>query len=111
METQNIFVLDAPYRARTLIPIEKTETLALGYNVRMPNAPLVTETHSDEEEIYIILEGRGRLHLGGEESEICAGQTVYVPRNVEHGMVCISDAPMKYLFVANWPGQSKEVQA
>ncbi len=30
-------------------------------------------------EVYYILEGRGRMHIGGERAEVAAGQAVYIP--------------------------------
>lgn len=30
-------------------------------------------------EVYVILEGRGRMHIGEEEAEVAAGQAVYIP--------------------------------
>jgi mannose-6-phosphate isomerase-like protein (cupin superfamily) len=30
-------------------------------------------------EVYVLLEGRGRMHVGDEHAEVAAGQTVYVP--------------------------------
>ncbi|MEN6560732.1 MAG: cupin domain-containing protein [Acidobacteriota bacterium] len=30
-------------------------------------------------EVYYILEGRGRMHVGGEAAEVAAGQAVYIP--------------------------------
>ena len=45
-------------------------------------------TH-DEDEVYVVLKGRGSLVVDGEETELSEGSIVYVPADVPHGFVKI----------------------
>ncbi len=92
----------SPY-ANMVIPREWTETIAMGYNKRLSGGVLETETHNNEEEIYIVMRGEGILVLDGVEFSIAAGEAAYIPRDKEHGIICTSEEPLEYLFVANWP--------
>lgn len=40
--------------------------------------------HERTDEIYYIIDGRGRMRLDDEEIEVRMGQVVYVPRGVKH---------------------------
>jgi mannose-6-phosphate isomerase-like protein (cupin superfamily) len=88
---------------KLLIDRNETETIALGYVSIFKGESTQLGFHDDEEEIYVILKGRAVLALGDETKEVGAGETVYVPRNTEHRMRCISDEKLEYLYFANWP--------
>jgi len=90
---------------KLLIKEAETESVALGYVSISKGDSTVTGFHDDEEEIYVILNGRAILMLGGEEAEVCGGDTIYVPRNTAHRMTCVSEEDLEYLYFANWPKQ------
>jgi quercetin dioxygenase-like cupin family protein len=48
-------------------------------------------THGDQDKIYVVLEGRGRFSVGGDEEWLGAGEAVVAPAGVEHGLV--NDGP------------------
>lgn len=66
--------------------------------------------HDDEEELYIILGGVGRLTLGDTESEVRAGDVVYIPRNTFHQVTCLSEQDFEYICVANFPDHPPKLQ-
>ncbi|MBQ3791570.1 MAG: cupin domain-containing protein [Clostridia bacterium] len=88
---------------KLLYDLDETETLQLGYVSVDPGESTTLRAHPDEEEIYLILEGEARLLLGNEERIIRKGETVYVPRNTDHFMTCISPNKLEYLYIANYP--------
>ena len=56
--------------------------------------------HSDLEQVFIILNGKVRLDIGGETKEISAPAMAYVPRNKEHRVTALENS--KYVFVSCW---------
>jgi mannose-6-phosphate isomerase-like protein (cupin superfamily) len=58
------------------------EPLAIGYSLAHAEVAAGGRTLPHKlkaAEVYVILEGRGRMHVGAEEAEVAAGQTVYIP--------------------------------
>jgi mannose-6-phosphate isomerase-like protein (cupin superfamily) len=50
-----------------------------------PGESNAVHIHEAEEQIYIILRGRGVVQVGEETREAGAGDLVYLPANVSHG--------------------------
>jgi mannose-6-phosphate isomerase-like protein (cupin superfamily) len=42
--------------------------------------------HSGADKIYVVLEGRGRFHIGGEEAELGENQLVLAAADIDHGV-------------------------
>ena len=55
--------------------------------------------HHAQEEMFIVLEGRGTLRVAGERLAVKAGDVVFIPAGPDypHQFINDSDAPMKYL--------------
>ena len=45
----------------------------------------------DEDEVYVVLEGRARLRVEGEERQIQRGSILYVPATSEHSFVEVEE--------------------
>ncbi len=45
----------------------------------------------DEDEIYFVIDGRARIRVGDDESEVRAGSIIYVPATSEHRFVEIEE--------------------
>lgn len=65
--------------------------------------------NQEQEEVYLVLEGRGEMCLGTERREMTAGQAVYIPSGVFHQLTNTGDTPMRMLYcygpagdVAHW---------
>jgi uncharacterized cupin superfamily protein len=58
--------------------------------------------HHAQEEMFIVLEGRGTMRVAGELLPIVAGDVIFIPTGPEypHQMVNTSDAPLKYLSIS-----------
>ena len=58
--------------------------------------------HYAQEEMFIVLEGRGSMRVDGELLPIVAGDVVFIPTGPDyaHQIVNTSDAPLKYLSVS-----------
>lgn len=58
--------------------------------------------HHAQEEMFVILEGRGTLRVAGEMLPLKAGDVVFIPAGPDHPHQIInsSDAPLKYLSIS-----------
>jgi mannose-6-phosphate isomerase-like protein (cupin superfamily) len=53
--------------------------------------------HENEDEHFLILEGSARIHIGDQIFDAAAGQSVSLPRGVQHAWGNVSDAPLRFL--------------
>jgi mannose-6-phosphate isomerase-like protein (cupin superfamily) len=64
-----------------------------------PGASIGRHRHAgDEEELYLVLDGEGRMWRNGEEFSVGGGDLVRNPPGGEHGLVNTGDRPLR-LFV------------
>lgn len=58
--------------------------------------------HHAQEEIFVILEGRGTLRVSGEMLPLKSGDVVFIPPGPEypHQIINTSDAPLRYLSIS-----------
>ena len=72
--------------------------------------------HPRAEEIYYLLEGRGRMHLEGEVREVGPGDAIAIPPGQRHQITNIGEGTLRFLcccapayehddtvMVENWP--------
>jgi len=52
-------------------------------------------------EIYFVLEGRGVMHINGQEAEVGPGQAVYIPRQRTQFIKNIGPGPLRFLCVCH----------
>jgi quercetin dioxygenase-like cupin family protein len=60
-------------------------------------------THADQDKIYYVLEGRGRVSVGGREESLTPGEAVLAPAGSEHGLVNDGAEPLLVLVVVSPP--------
>ncbi len=58
-------------------------SMSIGLYVLPAGSADPQQPHS-EDEAYLVLRGRARIRVGGEDREVGAGSVVYVPARVEH---------------------------
>lgn len=96
----------------TFLEVAEAETLNSNY-VRIRSGESSNAAHGyhdDEEELYFIIGGVGRLTLGEEVSEVKTGDVVYIPRNTFHQVMCTSKEDFEYFCVANFPDHSPKLK-
>ncbi len=79
------------------------------YAVLAPGVSIGRHTHGANEELYLILEGRGTMHRDGEDFPVRAGDVVLNRKHGTHGLVNDSDAPLRLFVVevrADAPGRA-----
>ena len=92
---------------KMLVDEAEAETIAVGCVVVGPGECTTARVHADEEEVYVVLSGRAEVTVGDECEEAAPGDVIYVPRNKNHFLKCISDKNLEYLYFANWPDAFK----
>src|ERR671935_1758606 len=63
--------------------VHESPGLELGVYVLVAPEPDRQQPHADDE-VYVVLEGRGTLDVGGERIELREGHAAFVPAGAEH---------------------------
>ena len=87
----------------------EAEQFAMGYVALEPDGGQVPWHNHPQEEVYVILEGRGEMCIG-EEREIVTGvQAVEIPSNAYHQLTNVGQNPLRMIYcygpagdVAHW---------
>jgi quercetin dioxygenase-like cupin family protein len=78
--------------------------LVMGYEDLAPGAEIQPHTHLVADEILFIHRGSGMAKLGGRESPVRAGATIYIPRNVQVSVRNTGNEPLGVAFIFSKPG-------
>jgi mannose-6-phosphate isomerase-like protein (cupin superfamily) len=68
-----------------------------------PGQEQKAHTHADQDKIYFVLEGRGRIVLDNCEETIEAGEAVVAPAGAAHGLANAGATPLLALVVVTPP--------
>jgi quercetin dioxygenase-like cupin family protein len=58
--------------------------------------------HDEQEQLFIVLRGRGRVTIGDETQEVRGGAVVLIPRRAPHAVVA-TGRELVYIYVSVWP--------
>ena len=85
----------------TLISTPKTNTTDLSAGIAScpPKTGHLCAHRHKQAEIYHILQGVGELTIDGVVSRVEAGSTVFIPSDVEHGIVNVGAGELKWFYV------------
>jgi mannose-6-phosphate isomerase-like protein (cupin superfamily) len=72
---------------------------SLAEEILPPGCAVTPHHHQAIEEIYYIVEGRGLMTVGDEQTEVSAGDAVYIPLNQRHTLENSGTEPLKLLLV------------
>lgn len=64
-----------------------------------PGAGAPPHRHDGVEEVILVLEGRARIHVSGEETELNAGDSVVFPASSRHGFTNVGTDNLRILAV------------
>ncbi len=76
-----------------------------------PGSGSPLHVHSREDEWFYVIEGELTFWVGGQVIEAPAGSFVYGPRGIPHTFLVSSDAPARFLLVAEPGGFDRFVRA
>ncbi len=72
---------------------------AMGYVVLEPGGGQVPWHNQTQEEIYMVLQGRGEICVGAERGDISEGQCVFLPPQQFHQLTNTGDEPLHLMYV------------
>jgi len=81
-------------------------------SVQISEVPVGSEQpihHHEPEQCYYIIRGKGLMIIEEESKEVIAGDAVYIPSNLKHGIKNIGDDVLEYL-TANAPVFTREYE-
>jgi quercetin dioxygenase-like cupin family protein len=78
--------------------------LVMGYEDLAPGAEIQPHMHLVADEILFVHRGSGVAKLGGRESSVRAGATIYIPRNVQISVRNTGNEPLGIAFIFSKPG-------
>jgi mannose-6-phosphate isomerase-like protein (cupin superfamily) len=64
-----------------------------------PGASIGFHNHIDEEEVFYILSGRGKVDDNGQIREVVAGDAILTGGGAGHSIECISEEPLEVMAV------------
>ena len=99
-----------PANAATFAPGTFTKTdlcrgsgLFLGLNCFEPGQRQAVHTHRGSDKFYLILSGKARMSVGGEEFEATNGDLIWAPADVPHGVAEALDRTVMLIGMAPPP--------
>lgn len=96
-------ISDLEGASRTILIDESTvgaEDITFGHSKFEPHTSIHKKhLHGEAEEIMYILKGRGISGVNDTETEISAGDTVWVPRGAVHWFYNPFDEPCEFIFI------------
>ena len=78
--------------------------LVMGYEDIAPGAEIQLHRHLVADEIIFVHRGTGVATLGGRDTRVSAGGTIYIPRNTTISLVNSGSEPLGIAFVFSKPG-------
>jgi mannose-6-phosphate isomerase-like protein (cupin superfamily) len=87
------------------VRLHMTHSPVAGFeHVRVPPGTAIgRHRHSRTEEIYFVLEGRGRMIQDDQETEVSAGDLIMTRRDVTHAMDVLGADPVELIVVEAYP--------
>ena len=74
-----------------------SENLAITWVEGEPNSEQPIHAHPENEQVYVIVRGRGLMKVGDEEQEVAAGTLIFVPPQTGHAIRNIGGEPLVYV--------------
>jgi mannose-6-phosphate isomerase-like protein (cupin superfamily) len=74
-----------------------SENLSITWVEGAPGSEQLLHAHPANEQVYVIVRGRGLMKVGGEEQEVGAGTMVFVPPRTDHAIRNVGDEPLVYV--------------
>ena len=62
-----------------------------------PGSQQPAHVHAAQEQIYVVVRGRGLMHVGDEGTEVSSGTMIVIPPGQPHRIQSIGDEPLTYV--------------
>jgi len=87
------------------------ENLAITWVEGEPGSMQAVHGHPDNEQIYVILRGRGVMEVGDEMEEVDEGTLVFIPPGSAHAIKNTTDDPLVFVSATSPPFDPDELSA
>jgi mannose-6-phosphate isomerase-like protein (cupin superfamily) len=74
----------------------ESNSLAVTWVEVEPNHRQIPHNHLAEQ-VYIVVQGKGRMQVGDEFSDLCVGELAFIPSNAIHGIETIGPEKLVYV--------------
>ncbi|HKI99798.1 MAG TPA: cupin domain-containing protein [bacterium] len=81
------------------VDVASSKHLICGLNCFEPGQAQKAHAHKGADKLYVVVEGSGEFTVGNEKRTLTAGELLYVPEDVEHGVTNTSDQRLSVLIV------------
>jgi mannose-6-phosphate isomerase-like protein (cupin superfamily) len=81
--SQAKLAVDHEASGRSYLEFLREDSMSVGLYV-LPAGGTDPQQPHNQDEIYVVVSGRGRVTIGGEVSDVEPGSVVFVPARVEH---------------------------
>ncbi len=85
------------------IALAATPRVHLDLYALEPGQSQKVHTHDDQDKVYVVLEGRGRVTVGAVEETLEAGEAIVAPAGAAHGVTNDSGARLLLLVLVSPP--------
>jgi mannose-6-phosphate isomerase-like protein (cupin superfamily) len=88
-----------------------SHNLAITWVEGEPCSEQERHAHADLEQVYVIIAGRGLMHVGDEEEEVEPGALVFVPKGAPHSIRNVGNQKLVYVSATSPPFDAKLIAA
>ncbi len=88
-----------------------SQNLAVTWVEGAPGSMQAVHGHPDNEQIYVIVRGRGVMQVADEMQEVREGTLVFIPPGAAHAIKNTSDEPLVFVSATSPPFDPKELNA
>ena len=85
--------------SRELLSRPATRAVRVGLTYLLPGQSVGRHTTGQNEEVIVVLRGRGVLRADGGEHELSEGYVAYIGPETDHDVQNTGDGPMAYIYV------------
>jgi len=86
-----------------------SKNLAITWVEGEPGSMQAVHGHPDNEQIYVIVRGRGVMQVADEMQEVGEGTLLYIPPGAAHAIKNTSDEPLVFVSATSPPFNPKEL--
>ena len=88
-----------------LIPRDETRCFEAVLESVQPGGATPPNAHETFVQMYFLVRGKARVHIGGEVQETAAPGVAFIPLRTQHHVENTGDEPLEYVYVSIWPGE------
>jgi mannose-6-phosphate isomerase-like protein (cupin superfamily) len=87
-----------------------SENLSVTWVEGEPESEQERHAHADSEQVYVIVQGKGLMHVAGEEEEVGPGTLVFVPKGALHSIRNLDTEKLVYVSATSPPFSANLVE-